>query len=614
MCGIVAYLGKKPAQSIILDGLKTLEYRGYDSIGIAVVSEKGVSYQKKVGKISELESHLREMIMSGTFGIGHTRWATHGKPSIENAHPHCDCDGKIWLVHNGIIENYVELKEELLLCGHHFLSETDTEVLVHLIEEEYRRIPILEDAVSSALLRIEGAYAVTVIHKDEPRKIVAAKFSSPLRLGIIGDDEFILASDPSAIISHTTNMVTLEDNEMLIIKDDGYKIMHLKKNGEEIKRKIEQIDFSSEELDHNGFSHYMEKEIFSQARSLQETLRGRINLLDGTAVLGGIQSIARELKNIERIHIVGCGSAYCAGLIGDLLFEELAEIPCKTYLASEFRYRAVAGNPKRELLVAVSQSGETADTLAALKEARRHGMLTVGVVNVVGSSIARETHAGVYCRVGPEMAVASTKAFISQVAVLTLLATFLARQRTMTNLIGKMILQELLKIPEAISCILESASQLEMFAKDYSCFLNFAYMGRKYLFPAALEGAIKLKEVSYIHAEAFASGELKHGPIALIEKEFPSLFLVLKDSVYDKNISNIQEVKARGGKIFAIASEHDTTIGKIADNVFYVPQVLECLSPIVAVLPLQLFAYYMARLKGCDVDKPRNLAKSVTVE
>ncbi len=614
MCGIVAYLGKKEAQSILLDGLKKLEYRGYDSAGLVILNAGNIQYQKEVGKVSELEARFRGNPFFGSLGIAHTRWATHGKPSIENAHPHYDCDGKIWLVHNGIIENYLELKENLLALQHHFISETDTEVLVHLIEEEYKSAPILEDAVSHALLKIEGAYAIAVVHKDEPQKIVAAKFSSPLRLGIIGDGELILASDPSAIVSHTTNMVTLEDHEMVILRNDGYKIIHLKKNGEEVQREIEQIDFSGEALDHNGFSHYMEKEIFEQARSLQETFRGRINLDDGTAVLGGIQTLSRELKNIERIHIVGCGSAYCAGLIGDLLFEELAEIPCKTYLASEFRYRAVAGNPKKELLIAISQSGETADTLAALREGRKHGMLTLGVVNVTGSSIARETHAGVYCRVGPEMAVASTKAFTSQVAILTLLAISFARQRSMTNLVGKMILQELFKIPEIISRILENASQLEMFAKEYSCFSNFAYMGRKYLFPAALEGAIKLKEISYIHAETFASGELKHGPIALIDEEFPSLFLVLKDSVYEKNISNMQEVKSRGGKIFALASEGDTVVEKIADSVFYVPKVFECLSPMVAVLPLQLFAYYMARLKGFDVDKPRNLAKSVTVE
>lgn len=614
MCGIVAYLGRSEAKSILLDALKKLEYRGYDSAGIAIISESGIHYQKEVGKISELETRLRSVSLPGNIGIAHTRWATHGVPSIQNAHPHYDCEGKIWLVHNGIIENYLELKENLLASGHLFLSETDTEVLVHLIEEEYKRLPILEKAIESALMQIHGAYAITVIHKDEPEKIVAAKVSSPLRLGIMNENEFILASDPSAIISHTPNMVTLEDNEILVLQREGYKIIRAGKENENIQKEIEKIDFSSEALDRGGFMHFMEKEIFEEPKSLRETLRGRIDLDEGTAILGGIHTFSRELKNIEKIHIVACGSAYCAGLVGDLLFEEFAEIPCKTYLASEFRYRRVVTSPQKELCIAISQSGETADTLAALKEARRLGMLTFGVVNVVGSTIAREAHAGVYCRVGPEIAVASTKAFTSQIAVLVLLAITLARQRSMSHLVGKMILNELVRIPEAFEKVLENASLLEILAQEYSGYSHFAYMGRKYLFPIALEGTIKLKEISYIHAEAFASGELKHGPIALIDETFPSLFLVPKDSVYEKNLSNMEEVKTRGGKIFAIASEGDTTVPKIADHVFYIPKVLECLLPLVTVIPLQLFAYYMARLRGCDIDKPRNLAKSVTVE
>jgi glucosamine--fructose-6-phosphate aminotransferase (isomerizing) len=603
MCGIIGYLGKQNALPIVLDGLKRLEYRGYDSAGIFVCGHRSRKAVKAVGKIEKLEQKLRNFSIEGDCCLGHSRWATHGRPSIANAHPHTDCQKKIWLVHNGIIENYKELRERLEQREHQFRSETDTEVIAHLIEE-YQDYP-LEEAVRLALKKVQGTYALAVVSTDEPEKIVVARNSSPLLIGV-GQDEYIVASDAAAIVTHTKKVIYLDDGEIGVITPEGFRIFTLDKRG--VEKPINHIDWDITQAQKNGFAHFMLKEIFEQPEAIENSLRGRLIVDEGLAKLGGLEIAEKKLRQIKRLIITACGTAYYAGLVGEYMLEEYAGVPTEVELASEFRYRKPILD-RNTALLAISQSGETADTLAAVEEAKRKGVLTLGIVNVVGSTVARQTEAGVYNHIGPEIGVASTKAFTSQLSVAALLTLFLGRQRQMSLIMGRRIAQELQKIPKYIKEIL-----IKKIAKKYSKYNNFFYLGRKYNYPIALEGALKLKEISYIPAEGYGAGEMKHGPIALIDKSFPSVCIVPSDSVYEKMISNIEEIKARQGKIIAIATKGDQRIKKLADDCIYIPKTLEMLTPILSVVPLQLFAYYMADLRKCDPDKPRNLAKSVTVE
>ena len=613
MCGIVGYIGKNNALPILLDGLKRLEYRGYDSAGVAVKTADGVFSVKAVGKIVELEKKigitpLNPPLSGGQLGIAHTRWATHGQPTEDNAHPHTDCQKKIWLAHNGIIENYQELKSKLEAKGHKFISQTDTEALAHLLEDLYDGN--LTSTLIKALKIIKGAYGLVLYHADEPDKLLAARCGSPLVLGL-ADDETIIASDVSAIIRYTKQVIYLDDNEVAEINGGGLKIYNLK--NEEVAKRTDVIDWNVAESEKGGFPHFMLKEIFEQPASITNSLRGRIVLEEGKAKLGGLEEVERRLREINKIVIVACGTAKHAGLVGEYMFEEYAGVPTEVDYASEFRYRKPVLDNKT-LVIAISQSGETADTLAAVREAKEKGALTLGIVNVVGSTIARETDAGVYNHIGPEISVASTKAFTSQAAILALMAVMLGRQRQLSLVMGQRIVRELAELPDKITEILKSSEAIKTIAEKYYQFKHFAYLGRKYNQPVALEGALKLKEISYIHAEGFPSGEMKHGAIALIDENFPALVIIPADSVYEKNYSNLQEIKARGGQIIAVATPGDERIKQAADEVIYIPKTLEMLTPILASIPLQLFAYHMAVLNGRDVDKPRNLAKSVTVE
>jgi len=613
MCGIVGYIGKNNALPILLDGLKRLEYRGYDSAGVAIKTADGVFSVKAVGKLAELEKKigitpLNPPLSGGQLGIAHTRWATHGQPTEDNAHPHTDCQKKIWLAHNGIIENYQELKSKLEAKGHKFISQTDTEALAHLLEDLYDGN--LTSTLIKALKIIKGAYGLVLYHADEPDKLLAARCGSPLVLGL-ADDETIIASDVSAIIRYTKQVIYLDDNEVAEINGGGLKIYNLK--NEEVAKRTDVIDWNVAESEKGGFPHFMLKEIFEQPASITNSLRGRIVLEEGKAKLGGLEEVERRLREINKIVIVACGTAKHAGLVGEYMFEEYAGVPTEVDYASEFRYRKPVLDNKT-LVIAISQSGETADTLAAVREAKEKGALTLGIVNVVGSTIARETDAGVYNHIGPEISVASTKAFTSQAAILALMAVMLGRQRQLSLVMGQRIVRELAELPDKITEILKSSEAIKTIAEKYYQFKHFAYLGRKYNQPVALEGALKLKEISYIHAEGFPSGEMKHGAIALIDENFPALVIIPADSVYEKNYSNLQEIKARGGQIIAVATPGDERIKQAADEVIYIPKTLEMLTPILASIPLQLFAYHMAALNGRDVDKPRNLAKSVTVE
>jgi len=613
MCGIVGYIGKNNALPILLDGLKRLEYRGYDSAGVAIKTADGVFSVKAVGKLAELEKKigitpLNPPLSGGQLGIAHTRWATHGQPTEDNAHPHTDCQKKIWLAHNGIIENYQELKSKLEAKGHKFISQTDTEALAHLLEDLYDGN--LTSTLIKALKIIKGAYGLVLYHADEPDKLLAARCGSPLVLGL-ADDETIIASDVSAIIRYTKQVIYLDDNEVAEINGGGLKIYNLK--NEEVAKRTDVIDWNVAESEKGGFPHFMLKEIFEQPASITNSLRGRIVLEEGKAKLGGLEEVERRLREINKIVIVACGTAKHAGLVGEYMFEEYAGVPTEVDYASEFRYRKPVLDNKT-LVIAISQSGETADTLAAVREAKEKGALTLGIVNVVGSTIARETDAGVYNHIGPEISVASTKAFTSQAAILALMAVMLGRQRQLSLVMGQRIVRELAELPDKITEILKSSEAIKTIAEKYYQFKHFAYLGRKYNQPVALEGALKLKEISYIHAEGFPSGEMKHGAIALIDENFPALVIIPVDSVYEKNYSNLQEIKARGGQIIAVATPGDERIKQAADEVIYIPKTLEMLTPILASIPLQLFAYHMAVLNGRDVDKPRNLAKSVTVE
>ncbi|MFA6382829.1 MAG: glutamine--fructose-6-phosphate transaminase (isomerizing) [Parcubacteria group bacterium] len=609
MCGIVGYIGKQKAAPILVDGLKRLEYRGYDSSGIAVLDDqRHVFLAKAMGKIAELEKKIGGEKIDGNIGIAHTRWATHGAPSEINAHPHCDCKGKIWLVHNGIIENYQQIKKRLLEKKHIFKSETDTEVLAHLIEEMYDGN--LTEAVEKSLKIVKGTYGIVVFHSDEPGKIIAAKKGSPLIIGL-GENETIIASDVSAILRYTKQVIYLDDGEMAEISKEGMKIFDA--DNAEINKDINEVEWNLDQAEKGGYPHFLIKEIFEQPETIANSVRGRLIYEDGNARLGGISLVADKIRNIDRIIIVACGTARCAALVGEYMLEEYAGIPTEVDYAHEFRYRKQVLDNKTAVIV-MSQSGETADTLAAVKESKEKGILTLGIVNAVGSSIARGTDAGVYNHVGPEISVASTKAFTSQIAILSLLTLFMGRQRDMSLVTGQRIVKEILELPDKIKKILETSDQIKNIAEKYSKYTSFAYLGRKYNHPMAFEGAIKLKELSYIHAEGFAAGEMKHGPIAMIDENFPSFYFAPQDSVYEKNISNMQEIKARGGKIIVVATEGDEKIREVADDVIYIPKTLEMLTPILSAVPAQLFAYHMAVLKGLDVDKPRNLAKSVTVE
>lgn len=622
MCGIVGYIGKNNALPILIDGLKRLEYRGYDSSGIALCLGGNIESMKAVGRIKELEEKINSeqkfsyllkstqpsLLKGANLGIAHTRWATHGAPSEDNAHPHRDCSGKIWLVHNGIIENYKELKEKLEAKGHVFKSQTDTEVIVHLIEDLYNGN--LTTALQKALKLLRGAYGLAVIHSDHPDRILAAKMGSPLSIGL-GDAETIIASDISAIIMYAKQVIYLDDGEIAEIGKNNLNIFNI--DNIRIEKEIKEVDWNIEEAEKKGFPHFMLKEIFEQPESIMNSIRGRIMEKEGRVKLGGFDAVADKLRNINRIIITACGTAMHAGLVGEYMLEEYAGIATEVEYASEFRYRKSIID-KDTAVLAVSQSGETADTLAAIREAREKNALALGIVNVVGSTIAREIDAGAYNHIGPEISVASTKAFTSQVAIMALTTVYLGRQRQMSLVTGERIIKELLAIPEKIKSILKNNDEIKKIAEKYMNAQNFLYLGRKYNSPTALEGALKLKELSYIHAEGIPSGEMKHGSIALIDKNFPSMFICPKDSVYEKNLSNMEEIRARGGRIIAIATEGDEKIKEIADDVIYIPKTLEMLTPILATIPLQLFAYHVSALKGYDVDKPRNLAKSVTVE
>jgi len=603
----VGYVGRKEAAPILLDGIRKLEYRGYDSSGLSVW-DGDFSDFKAVGKICELDKKIAGRPIAGRVGIAHTRWATHGRPTEENAHPHLDCSGKIRVVHNGIIENYQALKTSLRDRGHEFISETDTEVIPHLIEEVYDGDII--SAVMAVVGMLEGAYGLAIIHADEPDKIVVVKRGSPLILGI-GPEEMIVASDAAAVIRYTRDVIYLEDGEIAEIKDSGYRIFDGQARA--IEKNIHSIEWDIERAEKSGYPHFMLKEIFEQPRAIEDSIRGRIIAEEGLVKFGGFDAIIDKLREIDRLVIVACGTAYHAGLAGEYMLEEHAGVPAEVEWASEFRYRSPALGPSTAVL-AVSQSGETADTLAAVREARARGAFTLGIVNVVGSTIAREVDAGIYNHIGPEISVASTKAFTSQATILALLTVLLGRQRRMTQGAAREILEEIKLLPFKIETILKQSDYIAAIAAKYRDAEHFAYLGRKYNQPTAREGALKLKEISYIHAEGFASGEMKHGPLAMIDEDFPSVFIAPRDSVYEKNLSNMEEIKSRDGRIIAITTEGSNEIEVIADDVIYIPPTLEMLTPILAAVPLQLLAYYIAALNDRDVDKPRNLAKSVTVE
>jgi glucosamine--fructose-6-phosphate aminotransferase (isomerizing) len=609
MCGIVAYLGNKPAQNLLLEGLKRLEYRGYDSAGIAVLEDGHLRVARAVGRVANLEDKLEDIGgLRGHQGLCHTRWATHGGVTEANAHPHTDDKNGIAVVHNGIIENYAALKTYLEEKGHTFRSQTDTEVLAMLIGELYEGD--LEKAVQAALREVTGAYAICVMCEKEPGVLVAARKGSPLLVGV-GADEYVVASDASAIISHTTQAFHLDDYNVVKITKQGFRTSTI--HDVNVSPKIVQLELELQEIELGGYEHFMRKEIFEQPKALANCFRGRIDLREGRVVLGGLGNLAKDLVKTRRVVLTAQGTALHAAMIGEYLLEDLAKVPAVAEYASEFRYR----NPIIEdntVVMAVSQSGETADTLAALHEAKDRGALALGVVNVVGSSIARETDAGVFLRVGPEIGVASTKAFTGQVAVLTLVTLFMARRKFMSADQCTELLQQLESVPDKITRILEQDAKIRKVAEKYCERENWLFLGRGYNYPTALEGALKLKEISYIHAEGMPAAEMKHGPIALINDGMPAVFIANRGRQYDKVMSNIQEVKSRGGHVIAVATEGDKEIQRYAEDVLYVPDIPEPLSPMLTVVPLQLIAYHAAVLRGHDVDKPRNLAKSVTVE
>ena len=610
MCGIVGYVGRRECLPILLEGLKRLEYRGYDSAGVAIQNGTRMNMVKAAGKIRELEGKLQRERPTGTFGIAHTRWATHGEPNDLNAHPHTDASGKIALVHNGIIENYGVLKSALELEGHRFSTETDTEVLAHLIGKYRKRGLSLEKAVGKALADVEGTYGIAVMCEDEPGTLVGARKGSPLVVGI-AEGEYFLASDVAPIVEHTRQVVYLDDGEMAVLSPAGFHTATIAH--EPVDKAVHEVEWDLTQIEKGGFDHFMLKEIFEQPDSVRNALRGRLNTAEGLARLGGLNMTEEEMRDIRRIIIIACGTSWHAGMIGEYMIEEHARIPVEVEYASEFRYR----NPivrEGTAVIVISQSGETADTLAAMREAQRRGARALGIVNVVGSTIARESDGGVYIHAGPEIGVASTKAFTSQVTVLALLTLLLGRQRALAREYGVELARELDQIPRKIESILQRSAEVRKIAEQYHRQNNFIYLGRGYNFPVALEGALKLKEISYIHAEGYPAAEMKHGPIALIDANMPVVFLCPRDSAYEKVVSNMMEVRARKGRIIAIATEGDTEAASRSDHVLHVPATLPMLQPLLSAIPLQLLAYHIAVLRGCDVDQPRNLAKSVTVE
>lgn len=614
MCGIVGYIGDKQAYPILIKGLKRLEYRGYDSAGVAMMDGKLKLYKCK-GKVSELEAFCKNKDMSGTAGIGHTRWATHGPPNDTNAHPHFSEDEDIVMIHNGIIENYAVLKQGLINRGYKFRSDTDTEVLVYLIADirKNEKVPI-EDALRMALSEVVGAYAIVLMDQNEKGKLVAAKKGSPLVIGIGKDNaEYFIASDATPIVEYTKNVVYLEDEEIAVARPHAE--LTIRTIGDEpIRPYIQHLQIELEQLEKEGYEHFMLKEIHEQPRSIRDSMRGRIDVAEGRVSLGGILDYERKIVNARRIIIIGCGTSWHAGLVGEYLFEELARIPVEVEYASEFRYR----DPiiyEDDVVLAISQSGETADTLAAIQLAKERGATILGICNVVGSSIARATHGGSYTHAGPEIGVASTKAFTAQVTVLTLMALMIGAKRgTISESRYRQLLLELDRIPELVSDLLKQNEKILEISRKYAGALNALYLGRGYNFPVALEGALKLKEISYIHAEGYPAAEMKHGPIALIDENMPVVVIATKGNSYEKIVSNIQEVKARGGKIIGIVTEGDAEVRHLADDVIEIPEVHEILNPLLTVIPLQLLSYHIAVIRGCNVDQPRNLAKSVTVE
>ena len=608
MCGIVGYVGQQPAVPILMEGLRRLEYRGYDSAGIAVLEAGGLLSEKTAGRIDVLQSLIQDKPFKSTIGIAHTRWATHGEPTDQNAHPHVDCSGEIAVVHNGIIENFASLKEVLEKKGHKFTTQTDTEVLAHLIEESYEGN--LVEAVRAALSLVEGTYGIAVLSQKDPRELVVARMGSPLVVGT-GKNENFVASDVSAILRHTNQVVYLEDRELAVVTADGYNITTI--DNVKVTPRVQEISWTLDMLEKHGFPHFMLKEIHEQPTTIRNAMRGRLDFEEWTARLGGISRYYEQLQHANRIIFLACGTSWHAGLVGEYLIEEQAGIPVEVEYASEFRYRNPI-IPEGTIVVAISQSGETLDTLSALREARRKGAPVLGVCNVVGSTIARESNCGVYTHAGPEIGVASTKAFTAQIAALSLLTLLLARMRTMSVERGKEIITHLLKIPYQVEQILANEEELKQIAARFYQKNNFLYLGRGINFPVALEGALKLKEISYIHAEGYPAAEMKHGPIALIDENMPVVVLALKDAIYDKVLSNIEEIRARRGRVIAIATEGDTVVAEKVEHVIYIPQTTDMLTPLLSIIPLQLLAYHIAVLRGCDVDRPRNLAKSVTVE
>ncbi|MGB0153026.1 MAG: glutamine--fructose-6-phosphate transaminase (isomerizing) [Verrucomicrobiales bacterium] len=617
MCGIVGYVGKGSATSVLLDGLRRLEYRGYDSSGLAVMNGiRSIEMRKRSGRLDNLKELITEAPADGDCGISHTRWATHGEPTDVNAHPHTDQSGKLVMVHNGVIENYQSLKEQMQAEGHEFQSQTDSEVLAHLVgrcfdnspEQDVRKR--LVGAVREALTMVSGTYGIVVMHADVPRFLVGARLGSPLVVGL-GKGEKFLASDVGAIVSHTSDAIYMRDRELVYLTDDDFSIENI--DGDAADYEVSTVDFTQEDAEKGDYAHFMLKEIYEQPASIQNAYRGRLVDDQASALLGGLQLTPRELRDVERIVLCGCGTASHAAMVGEYLIEHLARIPTEVEIASEFRYR----NPpldKNTLVFVISQSGETIDTLAAMREGQRKGHRVLGIVNAVGSTIARESDGGSYLYSGPEIGVAATKSFTSQVTLLTLLALLLGRMRHLSVDYGQRMLQELRDLPAKVEIVLQQSEKIRQIAEKYIDAQGMLFLGRQFNYPTALEGALKMKEISYIFASGHAAAELKHGIIALVSEETPSVFIMPKDSVFEKNVSTLEEVKARKGPVIAVTTEGCTDLERIADDVIYIPEVTECLSPILASIPLQLLSYHFAVARGCDVDKPRNLAKSVTVE
>ena len=610
MCGIIGYIGNNSAMPILIEGLKRLEYRGYDSAGVAIMENGHLTVEKTKGKISQLEGLINGRKWKGTIGMAHTRWATHGEPNTENAHPHTDCTGDIAISHNGIIENYSILKQQLIKEGHQFTTQTDSEVIAHMVEKFYQTTHSLEEAVRLTVSQLEGTYGLVIMSKKEPDKIIGVRNGSPLIIGIANDENF-LASDVSAILKHTQKVIYLDDHEMVTVKRDGFMTKTI--DNVQTNKQVHQVDWDLEMIEKGGYDHFMLKEIHEQPETITNAMRGRLVYDEGIAKLGGLNMTDDELRGTKRIMILGCGTSWHSGLIGEYIIEEHARIPVEVEYASEFRYRNPIIEPGTVTL-AISQSGETIDTLEAMREAKRRGSRILGISNVVGSTIARESEGGVYIHAGPEIGVASTKAFTSQITVLSLLALLLGRLRVMSKREGQEQIEHLQRLPSQVQQILDAEEQIKEIAQAYCNDTNFLYLGRGANFPVALEGALKLKEISYIHAEGYPAAEMKHGPIALIDKNMPVVVICPKDNAYHKILGNIAEVKARRGRIIVICNPGDDEVAEMADHVITIPQTLDFLYPILTVIPLQLLAYHIAVLRGCDVDQPRNLAKSVTVE